>query len=70
MEKCKGCGRDWDSANEFCEYVELLQALERYINIEDYCPECLERIDDEIMTSIDILKSEMAYELEMGRPRE
>ncbi len=42
------CGAEYDPSFDFVDEIELLETLERYINIEKYCSICLYEIDDMI----------------------
>jgi tRNA(Ser,Leu) C12 N-acetylase TAN1 len=48
MNKCKRCKREYDPSFEFVEEVELLETLDRYIELDDYCPDCLYELDDKV----------------------
>ena len=52
MKICKRCKREYDPSFEFVEEVELLETLDRYIEIDDYCPDCLYDLDDKVSNFI------------------
>ena len=52
MKKCKKCKREFDPSMEFVEDVELLEVVNRYIDTDNICPECIEEIDEKICTFV------------------
>ena len=48
MEKCGICNKEYDPEMDFVEDIELLEALQRYIDIDTTCSECVYEIDDKI----------------------
>ena len=47
MKTCIKCKKEFD-ASMICEDVEMLEALDRYVDIGRYCSDCLETLDDSI----------------------
>ena len=47
MKTCIKCKKEFD-ASMICEDVEMLEALDRYVDIGSYCSDCLESLDDSI----------------------
>lgn len=45
---CKKCKKEYDPSMEFVEDVELLQAMDFFVNIEIFCPDCINFLRDEI----------------------
>ena len=45
---CKVCNRMYDPSMEFVEDVELLEAINYFIDIEVVCPECIYKVRDDI----------------------
>ena len=48
MTKCKVCNKEYDESMDFVEDVEMLEALDFFVDIESICPDCLYKIKDEI----------------------
>lgn len=46
--KCSVCGKEYDPSMEFVEDVELLEAMDFFIDIESTCPDCVYSIRDKI----------------------
>ena len=52
MDYCKKCKREFDPSTEFVEEVELLDCLDRYVNVDYYCPDCLEELDKKFVFTV------------------
>lgn len=53
---CKKCGREYDSSMEFIEDVELLEAINYFLDIEVICPDCIYKVRDEFEKIAEVLK--------------
>ena len=53
--KCKRCGKNFDPAYDFVEDTEKLEALNYYVEIENYCPNCLYEIDNNIWNFVSLM---------------
>ena len=56
MNKCNKCDREYDPSYEFVEEVELLESVQRYLDVDNYCPDCLYDLDDKLSDFTDIWK--------------
>ena len=52
MNICILCEKEYDR-EDYVEDVELLEALQRYIDIEKLCPECTYKLDEQISDFIE-----------------
>ncbi len=48
MNQCKKCLKEYDPSEDFIEEIELLESLMRYLNVEEFCSDCLYDIDNQI----------------------
>jgi hypothetical protein len=48
LKVCELCGEKYNEEFDFVEEVEVLEALDRYLEIEKLCPNCLYDIDERI----------------------
>lgn len=49
---CKKCKKEYDPAYDFIEEIELLEALNYFIDIENHCSLCLYDLRDRISDSV------------------
>ena len=45
MKNCKRCKKEYDPSMDFIEDINLLEALETYIDTEYFCSDCLNELD-------------------------
>jgi len=48
LKVCELCGEEYNEELDFVEEVEVLEALDRYLEIEKLCSSCLYDIDERI----------------------
>lgn len=54
MKNCIYCNREYDPSMEFVEDVQLLEAMDYFIDIENVCPECIYDIRDEFEKHVEM----------------
>ena len=52
---CERCKKSYKPAFDFVEEVEILNSIQRYINIETHCPDCIYELDEKIHNFINEL---------------
>ena len=45
---CKKCGKEFDSSVDFVEDVEMLEAINHFIDIKNYCPACIYDLESKL----------------------
>ena len=43
---CKKCNKEYDSSMDFIEEIELLEAMDYFVDIESICPDCIYKLRD------------------------
>lgn len=51
--QCYVCKKEFNEAKDFVEEIELLEALDYFINIEGICPECIYKLRDKLFAVVD-----------------